>query len=389
MMITIQIENDGIKREYCVHMQLLASRCHGLCKAMLELEDEKMIPTHFKIPDVDFTTISLLVEWLGYSGIELLTSREEHLSAPTAKTGQQSKVHGFSLGQAQALGTILRDEMGSPCGVVFKKPVAKLSPDIAVEYLEKVKHPMDLHTMQKKAFAGQYASIHDFEADLSLILENSKIYNGDRHYITYYARQVLNTIRIKVAGNEILNPQGFVTGSTPCAMANQQLIKLIVFADKYSITDLANHAMDTLVNFHRAKDEFLSEEDMNFVYKVTKPSSKLRLYAASTLLWALLQDGGGKISASGEDKLVELATDNVQLAQDVWELMEVPDAGNMDDPRRINRTLYHNQPEEVSQEEKSKNSSKQGTNLKGVLMNNGNNDKGKKPQGRGKEVHWE
>ena len=62
---------------------------------------------------------------------------------------------------------------------IFSSPVTD---EIARDYKDIIKHPMDLGTMKTKA--SQYTSFQDIRDDLQLIVSNSEIYNGKTSPIT-------------------------------------------------------------------------------------------------------------------------------------------------------------------------------------------------------------
>ena len=45
------------------------------------------------------------------------------------------------------------------------------------DYLNVVKHPMDLSTMRQKAQAHQYQTVEQFASDFDLMVDNCLIYN--------------------------------------------------------------------------------------------------------------------------------------------------------------------------------------------------------------------
>ena len=53
------------------------------------------------------------------------------------------------------------------------------------DYLEVIKHPMDLQTVGEKLRDGHYATPSDFSNDVRLIIDNSMIYNTDRNSMIY------------------------------------------------------------------------------------------------------------------------------------------------------------------------------------------------------------
>jgi bromodomain-containing factor 1 len=65
----------------------------------------------------------------------------------------------------------------------FNKPVDPVALNIP-QYLEIIKHPMDLSTMETKLKADNYGSVQDFADDFDLIITNTRRFNGDAHAVT-------------------------------------------------------------------------------------------------------------------------------------------------------------------------------------------------------------
>ena len=58
---------------------------------------------------------------------------------------------------------------------VFAHPV---TPEAAVDYLDFIKHPIDLSTIRRKLESGQYRLVSDFVGDAKLMFMNCRTYNG-------------------------------------------------------------------------------------------------------------------------------------------------------------------------------------------------------------------
>ncbi|KAH7117118.1 hypothetical protein B0J11DRAFT_109531 [Dendryphion nanum] len=67
--------------------------------------------------------------------------------------------------------------------LAFKDPVDTEMLKI-FDYHDRVKHPMDLSTMESKLKEGQYHSVRDFMGDLDQIISNTILYNGKEHPVT-------------------------------------------------------------------------------------------------------------------------------------------------------------------------------------------------------------
>ena len=61
--------------------------------------------------------------------------------------------------------------------------------DGAPDYLEIIKNPMALREVQRKLNEGAYSNLDAFKADVNLIWENAKTYNGDDTLFTHMAME--------------------------------------------------------------------------------------------------------------------------------------------------------------------------------------------------------
>ena len=71
-----------------------------------------------------------------------------------------------------------------------------------VDYLDKIKSPMDLATIKEKIQEKRYSSRGEFLSDISQIWENSKIYNGDDDLLTKAAKRLFDVVAEKFSENE-------------------------------------------------------------------------------------------------------------------------------------------------------------------------------------------
>jgi len=71
----------------------------------------------------------------------------------------------------------------------FRAPVDPVR-DGALNYLEVVKHPMDLGTVRKKLADGQYSSAQQFIDDIHLICGNAILFNGENSMYGFIAADI-------------------------------------------------------------------------------------------------------------------------------------------------------------------------------------------------------
>lgn len=58
------------------------------------------------------------------------------------------------------------------------------------DYYELIKNPIDLSSMKNKTKRCEYNFLQQFKDDLDLMVENSKIYNGEEHVVTVQGNKV-------------------------------------------------------------------------------------------------------------------------------------------------------------------------------------------------------
>ena len=71
-----------------------------------------------------------------------------------------------------------------------------------VDYLDKVKIPMDLQTVKDNILKKKYHSREDFLGDIAQIVDNSRIYNGPDDLLTQNANKLMEVVVAKFSENE-------------------------------------------------------------------------------------------------------------------------------------------------------------------------------------------
>ena len=73
-----------------------------------------------------------------------------------------------------------------PDAMFFAQPVSNSQMRLLniPHYLNIIKKPMDLRTMEERLKDGKYASIDEYTADFDQMIENSLTFNGPGHYVT-------------------------------------------------------------------------------------------------------------------------------------------------------------------------------------------------------------
>ncbi|TMW55909.1 hypothetical protein Poli38472_008557 [Pythium oligandrum] len=96
------------------------------------------------------------------------------------------------------LNLVVEKLLGMPESELFRTPVDAA---LVKDYYQVIKQPMDLGTIKKKTDETQYDSMRDFIKDLELMVNNSKVYNGDptRSLITSNAVMLLKRAQEELA----------------------------------------------------------------------------------------------------------------------------------------------------------------------------------------------
>ncbi|GMF14947.1 unnamed protein product [Phytophthora lilii] len=118
-----------------------------------------------------------------------------------------------------ALEMVVQRLLEMPESELFRVPV-----DAATvrNYYQIVKQPMDLSTIRRKIEAKEYDSMREFVKDLELIVNNSRIFNGDptKSAITANAQKVLRRAQDEMAA---LSSEGGMTPTTPTTATTAML----------------------------------------------------------------------------------------------------------------------------------------------------------------------
>ncbi|KAF1777742.1 Ubiquitin specific protease domain [Phytophthora cactorum] len=95
-----------------------------------------------------------------------------------------------------ALEMVVQRLLEMPESEIFREPV---DANTVQNYYQIVKQPMDLSTIRRKIEAKEYDSMREFVKDLELIVNNSRIFNGDptKSVITANAQKVLRRARTR------------------------------------------------------------------------------------------------------------------------------------------------------------------------------------------------
>ncbi|CAG8728346.1 2856_t:CDS:2, partial [Acaulospora colombiana] len=114
------------------------------------------------------------------------SSKHKRHAPDVDSTGDRKRKRTFSL--VNVIAEILKKLWETESAQPFHQPVTdQLAPD----YKDIIKNPIDLSTIEKKNSAGAYNSIDDFMDDVKLMVENCKIYNGVASPYTSCAYEVL------------------------------------------------------------------------------------------------------------------------------------------------------------------------------------------------------
>ncbi|KAI0598768.1 hypothetical protein F4775DRAFT_171683 [Biscogniauxia sp. FL1348] len=114
-----------------------------------------------------------------------------------------SKVHRKKkLEPEQRFFETVLDEVKKPKHVIlnqwFLAPVDPVALNIP-QYFKIVRKPMDLGTMTRKNYDGEYKSVKDIEKDMKLLVHNAELFNGPEHDVTKLAKQLEDLFKAELA----------------------------------------------------------------------------------------------------------------------------------------------------------------------------------------------
>ncbi|KAI9865606.1 MAG: hypothetical protein M1824_002347 [Vezdaea acicularis] len=132
-------------------------------------DDDGSAPPEFKVPDIP-------------SASTPNSNAERIPSAFEAKDGSKS----LTKAQNKYLSMAVRNLKRTKDAPAFANPVDPVKLNIPT-YPDIVKNPMDLSTMEQKLKNDQYSSVDDVVADIDLIVENAKKFNGPDHAVSQSA----------------------------------------------------------------------------------------------------------------------------------------------------------------------------------------------------------
>ncbi|KAJ1921362.1 hypothetical protein H4219_000679 [Mycoemilia scoparia] len=111
------------------------------------------------------------------------TDSQSTKSAPSTELPHQALTQSSNSPQRRSLELvkcqrILRKVQTHPSALEFLHPVDPIRQGVPT-YLDIIKHPMDLGTMDEKLASGQYSTAEDFRKDFELVISNCKLFNPE------------------------------------------------------------------------------------------------------------------------------------------------------------------------------------------------------------------
>ena len=94
---------------------------------------------------------------------------------------------------------------------IFNKPVDPVALCIP-HYFSKIRHPMDLGTIKSRLQRGEYRSLDDIFADISLVFDNALLFNPPQHTVHEVAKLIKQEFKDDLASlkdrlqREVSNP---------------------------------------------------------------------------------------------------------------------------------------------------------------------------------------
>lgn len=106
----------------------------------------------------------------------------------TVPTQSRQESSSFKTLMLEALRRIKKEDKMK----TFHRPVVEMWPALVHSYPQKIKHPMDLGTIQDKIRREMYVTVDEVRKDLSLIASNAATFNGPSNEFAIAANNIMN-----------------------------------------------------------------------------------------------------------------------------------------------------------------------------------------------------
>jgi bromodomain-containing factor 1 len=151
----------------------------------MKAEDDSTSASEFKLPELPQPSVEQVgsppaIEYEATTPAEVKDSETSTSFLPITKP------------QQKYLAKSLQNLRRTQAAAAFAQPVDPVALNIP-NYLDVVKKPMDLRTMEEKLKTESYESIDAFVADFNKIVENTEIFNGRDHPVTKNAHIMKET----------------------------------------------------------------------------------------------------------------------------------------------------------------------------------------------------
>jgi bromodomain-containing factor 1 len=100
---------------------------------------------------------------------------------------------------AKEISKIVKNIARTPHGKNFKQPVAKLWPNFAAAYAERISNEIDLETMDNRLRDQVYHTMGDLKKDIELLYTNALTFNGADHMVTSAGLKTRDGLLSKIA----------------------------------------------------------------------------------------------------------------------------------------------------------------------------------------------
>lgn len=330
------------------------------------------------LPDEDPKLFGYLLEWI-YKGsigtpseqtpaIKVEETLENEFPIPAIPAAALSPL---TSGQKTSLQHKIKDLGKAPQWKRFSTVFTKLYPDKAAQWTEAVKRDMNLETIEQKLSpkhkdkVNGYKTLSEIDADFDLLYENHSTCHGSLHTITKAAADLRTeyhqkTVDMRKPTSKASPPPGPIATQQQQRQTEMQLLRiplptpelltLYLLASKYSIYDLADLTLTSLIATHHNTNAFPSLPDIQLTFSSTKPPSKLRLYMARTVIWFLIREVEREDSPdavlSKTENLLRLVGENEELGMLVFGIMRGRNGIAFGDPRLAKVCDYHEHGEE-------------------------------------------
>lgn len=163
-------------------------------RSMTSVPNDGPTETRFPEPQNSFSISSAVVTGDSVPSLSKTSAENGSLSSTTPPEVDYGSITDL---QTRILLEGMRNIRKSKSGLPFLKPVDPVALNIP-HYLEVIKLPMDLSTMEQKLKNGQYISVNEYLIDFDQMVQNSVIFNGPEHVVTQQGKNIRSLLNAQL-----------------------------------------------------------------------------------------------------------------------------------------------------------------------------------------------